>query len=74
MVFYKLRKDKLYHKDIGTYSSYGIDAFENFADATVRSIPDISFEKETLETLIHLCNCLNLDIIHLDDVIEDFLC
>ena len=74
MVFYKLRKDKLFLKDVGFYSAYGIDAFEVVSSTPTRSIPDISLEKEPLEKLIHLCNCLDLDIIHLDDVVEDFLC
>lgn len=74
MVFYKLRKDKLFLKDVGFYSAYGIDVFDGISKSHVRSIPDISLEKEPLEKLIHLCNYLDLDIVHLDDIVEDFLC
>ncbi len=73
MLTYKLRKDNLFHQNIGNYSSYGIDAVNEISALPVRSISDISTEKEPLENLIYLCNKLHLDIIHLDDVIEDFL-
>lgn len=73
MVTYKLRKDNLFQKDIGNYSSYGIDAVDEMSGLSIRSISDISTEKESLKNLIFLCNKLHLDIIHLDDVVEDFL-
>lgn len=73
MVTYKLRKDNLFHQDIGNFSSYGIDAIDEISDIPIRSISDISLEKEPLEKLIFLCNKLHLNIIHLNDVVEDFL-
>ena len=73
MLTYKLRKDNLFHQDIGNYSSYGIDAVDKKSGISICSILDISLEKEPLEKLIFLCNKLHLDIIHLDDVVEDFL-
>ncbi len=73
MTFYQLRKDILYQQDAGDYTSYGIDAFNSQSNVLIRSIPDISLEKELLKNLISLCNDLQLDIIHLDDVVDDFL-
>ena len=73
MLTYKLRKDNLFHQDIGNYSSYGIDAVDKKSGIPIRSILDVSLEKEPLEKLIFLCNKLRLNIIHLDDVVEDFL-
>ena len=73
MLTYKLRKDNLFHQDIGNYSSYGIDAVDKKSGIPIRSILDVSLEKEPLENLIFLCNKLHLNIIHLDDVVEDFL-
>lgn len=73
MTFYQLRKDILYQQDTGDYTSYGIDVFNSQSNVLIRSIPDISLEKELLKNLISLCNDLQLDIIHLDDVVDDFL-
>ena len=73
MTFYQLRKDILYQQDAGDYTSYGIDVFNSQSNVLIRSIPDISLEKGLLKNLISLCNDLQLDIIHLDDVVDDFL-
>ena len=73
MPTYKLRKDNLFHQDIGNYSSYGIDVVDEMSGLSIRSILDISTEKKPLEILISLCNKLHLDVIHLDDVVDDFL-
>ena len=73
MILYRLRKDNFSNPDIGTYSSYGIDAVDEISDAPVRSIMDISIEKEPLENLVSLCNKLQLDLLQLDDAIQDFL-
>lgn len=71
MIYYKLRKDQLYKKEIGEYEAYGIEAQDENGNI-IRCIYDISFEKEPLEELVEDCNELELDIIHLDDVIDDF--
>lgn len=73
MITYKLRKDNFFHQHIGNYFSYGIDAVNEAPYYTICSIPDISIEIEPLENLIFLCNKLQLELIHLNDVIEDFL-
>ena len=73
MVCYRLRKDDMFQKDIGSYSSYGIDAVDDSSDDPICSIWDISFDKEALERLVFHCNKLQLDVLHLEDVVEDFL-
>ena len=73
MLTYKLRKDNLFHQDIGNYTSYGIDVVDEMSGLSIYFILDISTEKKPLENLISLCNKLRLDIIHLNDVVEDFL-
>ena len=52
------------------YTAYGIRA-ESKDNALV--ISDISTEKEEINTLVELCNREELDIIHIYDVVEDFL-
>ena len=60
-----------------TRISYGIAAYSNSEiDGTatiIASIHDISEDKEKLSRLVQTCNCLELSVIHLRDVIEDFL-
>ncbi len=51
--------------------TYGIDVFHN--NRTALSIPDISTEKTRMEELVKLINEHNLSIIHIYDIIEDFL-
>ena len=70
---YRLRSDKLFNEDTGNYTTYGIDVFDSQSDMLLRSVSDISLEKSAVQLLVSQCNKLCLDIIHLDDVIEDFL-
>lgn len=57
--------------------SYGIAAYANAQEdgtATVlASIGDITSDKQKLEELVFYCNRLKLSVIHLSDVVEDFL-
>lgn len=73
MTCYKLRRDKLCCEDAGNYISYGMDIYNTQTQKLIRSIKDICLKKEHLETLICKCNKLQPDIIHIDDIIEDFL-
>ena len=73
MTCYKLRRDKLFCEDAGNYISYGMDIYNSKTEKLIRSIKDICLKKEHLETLICKCNKLQPDIIHIDDIIEDFL-
>lgn len=60
-----------------TRISYGIAAYSHpKTDGTttvIASVHDISEDKEKLSELVQTCNCLELSIVHLCDVIEDFL-
>lgn len=57
--------------------AYGIAAYFNYQDdgtATIlASVNDITSEREKLEELVQICNRSELSLIHLNDVIEDFL-
>ena len=57
--------------------TYGIAAY-SFAEAdgtatVIASIHDITDDKEKLSLLVDTCNSLELSVIHLYDVVEDFL-
>ena len=60
-----------------TRISYGIAAYSNSeTDGTatiIASVQDISEDREKLLRLVQTCSCLELSVIHLRDVIEDFL-
>ena len=49
------------------YATYGIKS-ENV------TFDSVFCDKETAETFCRVCNELNLDEMHIKDVIEDFLC
>ena len=60
-----------YHPDIGTYTSYGLKAMREGKE--ILAIPDVSLNKEFVESLATRCTDLQLDPIHLFDVVEDAL-
>ena len=58
-----------------TRISYGIAAIENCdgTDCVLESVSDISCDFGTVETLVNICNAEELDPIHIEDVVNDFL-
>lgn len=60
-----------------TYISYGINVCEKAENDSkptlVASVHDITTDKLKLSKLISSCNKLKLSVIHLNDIIEDFL-
>lgn len=57
---------------LGRYCGYGISVIDA-QGYCLRTVHDITCEREPLEALVELCNRLDLSFCHLDDVIEDFL-
>lgn len=57
--------------------SYGIAAYANAEEdgtaTIVASVHDITSDRQALAELVLSCNRSELSVIHLDDVIEDFL-
>ena len=58
-----------------TRMGFGIAAVEEYDGVTtvLESISDISTDIEPIERLVKVCNNLQLDPIHLQDVVSDFL-
>ncbi len=73
MIRYKLRQDIIDYPDEGTFKAYGIDITDTDTNTVVKSIPDICFDRPKLEKLIKDCNELDVELIHIYDIIEDFL-
>ncbi len=57
------------------YSVYGI-AYACLADGEaviLKAVPDLSDDRQRVRRLAERCTQLQLSLLHLDDVIEDFL-
>ena len=68
--------EELYNFDGQSRVSYGIIAYSYAEDnsvSTITSIHDITPNKKAIEKLVDDCNRLDLSVIHLCDVVEDFL-
>lgn len=64
-----------YKNGNATRIGFGIAAVEEYDGITtiLKSISDISVNIEAIERLVQYCNNLQLDPIHLQDVVTDFL-
>lgn len=69
--------EEVYSLSGNSRRSYGIAVYSNSeidGTATVlTSVNDISSDREKLEELVEICNRAELSLIHLNDVINDFL-
>lgn len=68
---YALNLNTIADENGNACNAYGIDVFQN--NRAVASIADISTDRTRMEELIKLINRNNLSIIHIYDIIEDFL-
>ena len=57
--------------ELGTYLTYGIRV--SLAERELAFVSDVTADRREIETLVKLCNDGQLDPVHLNDVIEDFL-
>ena len=64
-----------YKNGDSTRIGFGIAAVEEYDGVTtiLESIPDISSDINPIGCLVEVCNDLQLDPIHLQDVVTDFL-
>ena len=68
---YVIRQDVVADEEGTEYTVWGVDLFEN--GTLLESVPDVFFEREKADYYIGLFNELELDPVHLYDVIEDIL-
>ena len=67
--------ETIYYNGKHTRTSYGIAAISTEDNLTVLcSIEDIAEEQREIENLVELCKSEKLEIEHLQNVVEDFLC
>ena len=69
--------EEIYSLGAASRVSYGIaayaDAEEDGTATILASVHDVTDDKHVLDELVSLCNLLELSIVHLMDVVEDFL-
>ena len=71
---YVLTKTTYYNGE-HTRTSYGISAISTEDNLTVLcSVEDIAEEQGEVTKLVELCNAEKLEMEHLQNVVEDFLC
>ena len=72
MVEYKINSKSIPYTNNKTRIAYGIKVYEN--SSQIQVIDDLSDDKNAVEKLIKDFNDYELDIAHLEQAIEDFLC
>ncbi len=74
MVIYKTVADECSKLTVGAYFSYGISACDESNEQPLCIIPDIFQHIDNASDFAQMCNNMKLDVSHLPDVIEDYLC
>lgn len=73
MYEYSVFLETLHNKDIGRYISYGIICTNKTTGEIVSFIPDISTNKDFVESLANEFTSLQLSPLHFHDAVEDAL-
>lgn len=72
MIHYKLNRGSFDHAELGAYVSYGLTAYDE-NEQLLQTISDISTSEQAVSALVSLCNKLQVSLIHMDDIVADFL-
>lgn len=75
LISYQVVEETMHSREVGTYTSFGVCAYreEKRHRREVARISDVFLNTETARQFVNTCNKLQLDIIHLPEVIEDIL-
>ena len=69
--------EEIYTLGASTRRAFGIaayaDADEDGTATVVAALHDVTSDREKLESLVAICNREGLSLVHLYDVVEDFL-
>ena len=66
---YEMIQENLTDSDLGSYVAYGIAVMRG--EERVRMVSDVFLDRAKAAEFVELCNRLELDPVHLDDVIAD---
>ena len=75
MVRYYYVEEKLYYPSIGNYTAYAITAYKEDDNIKIRLayISDVFLDEAVAKQFIHICNAMNVDPVHLPNLIEEAL-
>lgn len=76
MVQYRAIKERHYQQDIGEYITWGIKGYRCIDEIPEKAsvyIPDIFSNEEEAVNFAALCTDMELSLIHLSDVVDDYL-
>lgn len=73
MVAYQVVKEAMRNHEIGAYTAFGICAYhvERTRKEKIAQYSDVFLNTEAAERFVAVCNKLQLDVVHLPEVIED---
>ena len=73
MVAYQAVQEEFHDHDLGVYTAFGVCAYQivEQQQEQVAYIPDVFLSTETAQHFVEISNRLQLEIIHLREVIED---
>ena len=73
MVAYQVVEEDLQNCEVGSYTAFGVCAY--LMDAAKREkiiqISDVFLDNRAAQRFVDLCNRLQLDAVHLPEVVED---
>lgn len=73
MITYRVIKNDFENSEIGSYTSYGICAYNDEIKNEIYSYSDVFLRFDKAVSFAKMCNELQLDVVHLPNVIEDYL-
>lgn len=74
MLLYQTFAERRYNRESGEYIAYGLKVFESGAEGSpLKIVPDISVDRDAVVQLARKCTAGQLSLLHLEDVIEDFI-
>ena len=68
---YEVIREELHSDELGDYVTYGIQM--SAENNVLKMISDVSTNREYVKELVQRCNSEQLDPIHIDDVVSDFI-
>lgn len=75
MVSYQVVEENLQDCELGNYTAFGVCAYR--VDITKKEkmiqISDIFLDTKAAERFVDICNRLQLDVIHLPEVVQDII-
>lgn len=73
LYIYRIKKETNQNSEIGNYTSYGIEAYQEHSLTPVSYIPDVFADYENAQKFIDLLNEYQAQPVHLEELCIDFI-